>query len=112
MNNVLAGAAIWAAMEVVANIVFAYLRKRFEKPSEEKPTLFMSVFKGVLERALLYLALLNNVPTVIVMFGAIKLGTRLDSKEKRISNDYFLVGNFISVLIVIVAYAIFSELKG
>lgn len=110
MNHIVIGAIVWVVMEIVANVLFAWLRSKFEKPTEEKPSLLMSVAKGILERALLYLALVNNIPTVIVMFGAIKLGTRLDSKEKRVSNDYFLIGNFLSVLIVIVAYASYLKL--
>ncbi len=35
---------------------------------------------------------------MIIFFGAIKLGTRLhEDNQNKISNDYFLIGNMISV---------------
>ena len=51
----------------------------------------------------MFLGLIMGFPVVIVALGAFKLGTRLENeKEKRVSNDYFLVGNLVSLLIVFI----------
>lgn len=58
------------------------------------------VLKGVLERLLLIRGILSGYPQVIIAFGALKIGTRFQQNNK-VSNDYFLIGNFISLLIAI-----------
>jgi hypothetical protein len=65
----------------------------------------LSVFKGNLERLFLFLSLVYNFPHALIAFGAIKVGTRIRPDEK-ITNDYFFVGNMISLLISILYYAI------
>lgn len=39
-------------------------------------------------------------PQVIIAFGALKIGTRFQ-RSSSVSNDYFLIGNFISLLTAI-----------
>jgi hypothetical protein len=56
------------------------------------------VLKGILERLLLIIGLMNGYPQVITAFAALKIGTRINDKEHKISNDYFLIGNLISLL--------------
>jgi hypothetical protein len=52
-----------------------------------------------------------TMSTVLVLFGALKIGTRIAEKEnERISNDYFLVGNLMSVLLTLVGVGIYSFL--
>ncbi len=87
----------YAAMEIIINVVFHFVSTRME-PDENR---FMSVFKGVLERLFLITGLLSGYPQVIIAFGAIKIGTRFQ-KNTKISNDYFLIGNFISLLTALV----------
>ena len=74
-----------------------------------------SVGKGICERILLTVALLNNLPHVLTLFGALKLGTRLKRKDMESNaedeakyNDYYLVGNFISVLVCIFYHNVFK----
>lgn len=59
------------------------------------------VLKGVLERLLLIRGILSGYPQVNIAFGALKIGTRFQQNNK-VSNDYFLIGNFISLLVAIV----------
>jgi len=75
---------------------------------------FRSIGKGICERTLLTVALLNGLPHVLTLFGALKLGTRLKRRDVENNaadearyNDYFLVGNFISVLVCIFYYNMF-----
>ncbi|MGL5276622.1 hypothetical protein SAMN04488018_12719 [Myroides marinus] len=79
----------------------------------------MSVFKGGCERIFISFSLLYGFPHVLTLFGALKLGTRLkradDEKtaegRKRESayNDYFLLGNFLSVGLSIVYYVLLKQ---
>ena len=59
-----------------------------------------SVLRGALERLFLYIILIVALPQGLAFFGALKIATRLKDDDK-ISNDYFLVGNLTSVLMVI-----------
>ena len=87
--------------------VFKYLKRYFQfnerkansEKSSSKPFLGMdlSIVKGILERFTIYFCLVIGLPQVLIVFGAIKIGTRLE-KTKEVTNDYFLVGNFISIL--------------
>ena len=55
---------------------------------------------GGLERAVLFAGLLHEFPQILIAFGALKLGTRLhEEKESEITNNYFLVGNLISIFL-------------
>lgn len=68
------------------------------KPSESKPFLGMdiSVFKGILERFVIFFCLSIGIQQILIVFGALKIGTRLvNQKTNTISNDYFLIGNLI-----------------
>ncbi len=78
-----------------------------------------SIVKGLIERAFLTYSLLSGFPHALTLFGALKLGTRLKRadnertaegrKEESLYNDYYLMGNFISVILSMVY---FSLLKG
>lgn len=64
---------------------------------------FVSVLKGWIERAFLCYGLHAGVPLVILLFSALKLGTRFkEEHQNRISNDQFLVGNLLSVAAAII----------
>lgn len=89
--------------ELVAFVVFPILRLTIAGAAVlKRPDI--ETFKGILERLVIFIGLTSDYSTVLVMFGALKLGTRLhDEGNKNISNNYFLIGNFVSVLIAIVA---------
>lgn len=102
--------------ELTALPVFYLIRRYFQGQSTIKNpvtvhTWLYSVFKGVLERLVIFLGLMNDLPYVIGFFGALKLGTRLDTdKNDRVSNDYFLIGNLVSILLVVISYLIWKHL--
>lgn len=96
--------------------IFSYLKRYFkmDKGSSDGDPIFgisISLFKGMLERFLIYLALVHSISQILVVFGAIKLGTRLDASKSAVTNDYFLIGNFISILTAIGYYIIFNWLS-
>ncbi len=63
---------------------------------------------GVLERLFLYVGLMQGFGQTLILFGALKIGTRLKNEKDKISNDYFLVGNLVSVLLVFSTIAIWN----
>lgn len=72
------------------------------------------VFKGVLERLMLSIGLAHGIPTVVIVFGALKVATKLsltsaDTKPEHVAshNDYFIIGNVLSILFGII-YALIA----
>lgn len=99
-------------------IVFPVIKKLFYPNAElamsqQVPKLgFSDVVKGVFERLVLILALVKGLPQVLVLFGAMKLGTRLTTgTESEAWNDYFLIGNLYSVALSIVYATILFPLN-
>ncbi len=112
--------SIFILGEVLLNFTFfPYLKRYFNfkesdanKENEtSKPFLGLpiSVFKGGLERFIVYLFLTINLSQILIVFGALKIGTRIDKNEK-IKNDYFLIGNFSSLFIAVMYYYLFIKL--
>lgn len=89
-------------MELIALPVFFFLRRLF---TDNDQLATSSVLKGMLERAVLFIGLLSGINTVLILFGALKIATRLKDEEDKISNDYFLVGNLVSILLVLLTLA-------
>lgn len=66
--------------------------------------------KGICERAILYLALLCNFPQILGLFGALKIATRFQKEEDQVGNDFFLIGNLVSVALVMLDVLLFQIL--
>jgi hypothetical protein len=84
---------------------FPFLKKKFVDANSESELVMMwflplSTFKGIFERLILSLGLILGFPTILIVFGTIKLGTRFKD-EMEVKNDYFLIGNFSSILIAL-----------
>ena len=90
----------YAIMELSINLAFYFITRWLKNSSDSKVQRRREVFKGVLERLFLVTGLLTGFPHVIIAFGALKIGTRFQ-KNNKVSNDYFLIGNFISLLAAI-----------
>ena len=103
---------IFIFQELFALVVFHFIRRYFQQQNSAITThsWLYSILKGVLERLFIFVGLLNDMPMVVGFFGALKLGTRLDAdKNNRVTNDYFLMGNIVSMLIVIVSYLVIKQ---
>ncbi|WP_462249825.1 hypothetical protein [Ekhidna sp.] len=98
MNDYIINSAIFFVGEIIALGLFFLITKIFDRDLT-----ISSVLRGVLERGFLYVILLVSLPQGMAFFGALKIATRLKDDDK-ISNDYFLTGNLVSVLIVIGYY--------
>ncbi|RQO36015.1 hypothetical protein DBR37_06650 [Herminiimonas sp. KBW02] len=103
LDHLLYSCGIFIAGEVIALLIFPLVRKYVGGAALLKVP-DIETFKGVLERLVIYVGLLSGYEIILVMFGALKLGTRLHDEGKNpVSNNYFLVGNLTSVLIAITA---------
>jgi hypothetical protein len=99
---------VFSVGELVALLVFYFIRNHFDPAAKNRN---ISIIKGFFERFALLLGLVAQLPTIIIFFGAIKLGTRFkESQESKISNDYFLIGNIASITIAISEYLVYNHL--
>lgn len=108
---------IFTVGEIIMNLTFfKYLKNYFslsevdiekENKTHKAFLLFpISIFKGLLERFVLYVCLVLGLTQILIVFGAIKIGTRID-KNVEIKNDYFLIGNFSSILTSVFYFKLF-----
>ena len=94
---------VFICQEVVALVIFPILN-HYLGPEGARAWDRKAILKGVLERLVLYIALIHGYPQMLIAFGAMKLGTRLHTEHgSEISNTYFLVGNLLSMLLAIVS---------
>ena len=101
---------IFACGEIFSLVIFPILNC-FLGPGAHKAWDALAIFKGIIERLVLFTALVHGYPQILIAFGAMKLGTRLhDEKESTISNSYFLLGNLLSMFIAIIASIVTKEL--
>lgn len=100
--------AIFCTGELAALPIFQWIRNSFHPGSKHTA---LSITKGLLERLLIFIGLINNFPPVLAFFGAIKIATRLKDNEDKITNDYFLIGNFVSVLLSLLYSIIWLHAK-
>lgn len=83
--------------EVAAYFVFRGVRRHYlGEYGSTRP-----MWNGIIERVFLYLCILTAVYHGLTLFGALKIGTRIKADENKVSNDYFLIGNMISVSMVL-----------
>lgn len=98
---------IFAAL-LVSEIVLAFLFSVISQLFYKKVGLdFKSIVKGMFERIFLVVYLYFDYPHALTFFSAVKLATRLKHTEKKEDdqnkfNDFYLFGNFISVIMAIV----------
>lgn len=104
--------------ELIVNlIVFPGLNRLFKVNKNKTPKGNLSeqeseispVLKGIIERLCLTLGLSLGFQSILVVFGALKIGTRLSpTNRKKVANDYFLLGNLISIMTSLLIYYTFS----
>lgn len=112
MKYFVAGISAFLIAETIAGILFFFVRRwaKAQEKHEAQHKLFgisPMLFKGVLERILIYVGLLSSFPQVLIVLGALKVATRI-KYEDHISNDYFLIGNLLSITIAIATYDLFQ----
>jgi|GEM_PF-415211 len=104
MCAVLCVLVVFVVVELIAIGIFAYLNHLYiEKTERNNRSIGAAMAKGALERLCLFLALYLGFPQMLIAFGAFKVGTKLGN-DCRISNDYYLVGNLVSIILVFIVY--------
>lgn len=77
---------------------------------------YKSLAKGIIERVFLTVSLINGYPHALTLFGTLKLATRLkrdtdsDKTKESMYNDFYLLGNFISIIVSIFYVYLYEEL--
>lgn len=108
-ESILHFAAAYLAGELVALLVFRVIRNKFAAKGTK---IWTAIGKGLLERGMLLSGLAMNIQAIVTLYGAIKIGTRLkDANQDKVSNEYFLVGNFVSVTIALGEYMLYTLLQ-
>lgn len=95
--------------EISAAIIFQLIAKTLYGSYKPSSGPAVAIFKGALERLVLFIGLINDYSSILIAFAAIRLGTRIFSHDKSTqSNDFFLVGTLISFLITF-AYVMIAK---
>jgi hypothetical protein len=106
----LTAAAVFACQELVAIVLFPLL-SHWLGPKGKRAWDLMSILKGIIERLVLFTALIHALPQMLIAFGAMKLGTRLhEEQDTEISNTYFLMGNLLSILLAMIGAIVTQRL--
>jgi hypothetical protein len=104
---------LFIAFMLITEIVLAFLFSVISQLVYKRLGLdFRSIFKGLIERVFLFIALLNGYPHALTFFSALKLATRLkhsDSNENAF-NDFYLIGNLISVSVAFGYVVLFNKI--
>lgn len=115
--NAITALSIFITGEYIVNrFVFKKLKEKYSRLPKAEPEIRIlgfseSIFRGIIERLVLYTALYYQFAPILVVFGALKLGTRIKEEKEHVSNSYFLIGNFTSILIAIVYVVLYLRLQ-
>ena len=121
ISPIVGGYLKFLGMVVVGEILFILLFSlvsRLFNFGVGRDQFFKEMFKGFLERIMLSVGIAHGVPTVVILFGALKVATKIsiavsDNNKDHVAkhNDYFIVGNLMSVILAI-AYAVLAKYAG
>lgn len=101
--NILYFISIFLVVEMILAFIFAAIAQIYYKKLGLD---FRSIVKGLIERCFLIISLVNEFPHALTLFGALKVATRLkhtneDSTNDNSYNDFYLIGNLVSVMTAI-----------
>lgn len=103
-------AAIMIVCEIILAFLFALIAQQFYKKSEID---IRSILKGLIERLFLTLFLFNGIHHALTFFSALKLATRLKHHEANGEvgqyNNYYLLGNLVSVAVMLFYVCIWNH---
>jgi len=88
--------------------LMAKWNERREGAVQQSRLSWRGLLKGWAERAFLVYALISSLPQALTLFAALKIATRIKDDE-RISNDFYLIGNLISVCLSIFYTQLLSQ---
>jgi hypothetical protein len=97
--------AMVVAGELLLHMLLFFIGKWIGKQNRDRITI-TSFLKGLIERAFVVVALRTEVASALTLLAALKIATRFKDEENKVSNDFFLMGNLISILFGIGYYQI------
>jgi hypothetical protein len=100
-----------AAGEVIIHVLLYLISKMIGKLNKDRMSL-ISIFKGVLERTFILVTLFFDLASSLTLLGALKIATRIKDQEDKVSNDFFVIGNLVSVLFGIIYFLLVKNLMG
>ena len=114
MTNIFIFLAIIFVTEIILAFSFAVIAQVFYQKIGFD---FKSIFKGFIERLFLLITLVNDYPHALTLFSALKLATRLkhkdvDAETENKFNDFYLIGNMVSVIAATGYVSVFKKLIG
>jgi len=107
MNNLLFVIFIILSVEIIGHLVFIIISK-WNKHKNHNKIDFRSILKGVLERVFITFVITINLPNALTVFAALKIATRIKDDSK-ISNDFYLIGNIISLSMAILYSVVINQ---
>ena len=105
MSRIIIIILIITGIELLGHLLFWIFSRWNEKTVR---LTFKSIFKGLLERTFITFTLLSDLPHALTFFAALKIATRI-KEEDNISNEYYLVGNILSVSMAIIYFNLLSD---
>ena len=111
MTGTLQFAGILMTGELIIHVLFFLISKFIGKTSKDKISR-TSILKGLLERTFILVTLHLGMNQALTLLGALKIATRIKDSEDKVSNDFFLIGNLVSVLFGIGYYILLTDLIG
>lgn len=74
----------------------------------------IDAIKGIVERLIIVIGTVNNFPQVIIAIFALKVSARLHlgKQNKEISNDFYVLGNLLSLLIALLTSVLILKFLG
>lgn len=85
------------AGELVLHMLLFALSRSIGKQSKDRITL-SSILKGITERTFVVVVLQMQIASALTLLAALKIATRFKDEENKVTNDFFLMGNLISIL--------------
>jgi len=95
------------AGELLLHFTLFLLSRFIGKQNKDKITR-TSILKGVIERFFVVTTVFLDLASALTLLGALKIATRIKDAEDKVSNDFFLMGNLVSILFGI-GYCIFLK---
>lgn len=91
--------------EVIIHVLFYLISKSIGKQNRDRLNM-STVLKGLLERFYVVSVLSLELGSALTLLGALKIATRIKDEENKVSNDFFFIGNIVSILFGIGYYLI------
>jgi len=98
---------LYLVLETLTFLLFRTLDRFVFHLAPTPKVVAMNTVKGVLEKVVVVVGLTLHLPHVLTMFGAIKVASSIGAR--RIDPEYFVVGNFVSILIALLYFIIFGD---